>query len=132
MIPEPLLTAVRAATSLPNACDAIKTAAGDCAAIICARTSATAATPLLTKASDSTMTTLATGPLLISAAIAAPFPAGARTTAVTSPIRAPAVANSAFVFVALPLTKSAKINTLLISTSFLLGMKPFDQLNYHR
>ena len=33
MIPEPDLTAVRAATSLPNAWDAISTADGDCAAI---------------------------------------------------------------------------------------------------
>ncbi len=131
MIPEPLFTAVRAATSLPNACDAIRTAAGDCVAMICASTSATAATPLLTNASDSTRTTLDTGPLLISAAIAAPLPEGARTTAVTSPIRAPTVANSAFVFVAFELTKSAKINTLLISTSFLLEMKPFDLQRCH-
>ncbi|CAB4372203.1 unannotated protein [freshwater metagenome] len=39
------------------------------------------------------------GPTFTVAAIAAPLPTGARTTAVTSPIRAAAVASSAVVFV---------------------------------
>jgi len=61
------------------------------------------------------------GPWLTVAANAAPFPVPARTTAVTVPIRAPAVASSAVVLVALSPEKSARINTLLISTSSLLG-----------
>ena len=68
IMPEPDLTAVRAATSLPNACDATRTAAGAWAAIICAKTSATAATPFAANASDSTTIIFAIGPRLIAAA----------------------------------------------------------------
>ena len=62
------------------------------------------------------------GPWLTVAARDAPLPLGARTTAVTAPMRAPAVASSAVVLLALSPEKSARINTLLISTSSLLGM----------
>ena len=62
------------------------------------------------------------GPWLTVAASAAPLPAGASTTAVTAPMRAPAVASSAVVLLALSPEKSARINTVLISTSSLLGM----------
>ena len=77
------------------------------------------------------MITFAIGPRLIADASDEPWPTGARTTAVTSPMRAPAVANSAFVFVAFVPTKSARINTVLISTSFLLGMKPVVRRRIH-
>ena len=71
------------------------------------------------------------GPRLIAAAYVEPCPTGASTTTVTSPIRAPTVANSAFVLVALAPTKSARINTVLISTSFLLRMKPVVLRRFH-
>ena len=51
------------------------------------------------------------------AAYAAPFPTGARTKAVTSPMTAPAVAISTVALVAFSPAKSARINTVLISTS---------------
>ena len=61
------------------------------------------------------------GPWFTVAASAAPFPLPARTTAVTAPIRAPAVASSAVVLVDLSPEKSTRINTVLISISSLLG-----------
>ena len=54
----------------------------------------------MAKSADSTIKTLAIGPWLTVAASAAPFPASANTTAVTAPIRAPAVASSAVVLLA--------------------------------
>ncbi|CAB4957726.1 unannotated protein [freshwater metagenome] len=121
MIPDSVSTATRAATSLPKAWEAMRTAAGDFSLTKFASASADAATPNWAKSSDSTNNTLAIGPWLTVAASAAPLPLPAKTTAVTEPIRAPAVASSAVVFVALSPEKSARINTLLISTSSLLG-----------
>ena len=100
MIPDSSAIATRAATSLPNACDAIRTAAAPFAEATCASASADAATPLVAKASDSTIAIEAIGPCVRVAAKAAPFPTGAKTTAQTSPMRAPTVASSAVVFVA--------------------------------
>ncbi|CAB4815659.1 unannotated protein [freshwater metagenome] len=87
----------------------------------CDRASAIAGTPCLAKSADSTTMTVVIGPTFTVAAIAAPLPIGASTTAVTSPIRAAAVASSAVVLVADSPKKSAKINVRFISTSFLPG-----------
>ena len=121
MIPDSQSTATRPATSLPNAWDAISTADGDFSLTRFASASADAATPCDAKSSASITITSLMGPWFTVAASAAPFPAPARTTAVTAPIRAPAVANSAVVLVAFSPEKSARINTVLISTSSLLG-----------
>ena len=75
----------------------------------------------------------AIGPWLTVAASAAPLPLPASTTAVTEPMRAAAVANSAVVLEALSPEKSARINTVLISTSSLLGSSRANLRRYlHR
>ena len=102
----------------------MSTAAGLFASMACASAFAIAGTPCAAKSSDSITSALAIGPDVRAPARAAPFPAGARTTAVTSPMRAAAVASSAVVLVALSPEKSARINTLLISTSFQTGKSP--------
>ena len=84
----------------------------------CESASAIAGTPCAAKSADSTTITDVIGPRFTVAAMAAPLPAGAKTTAVTSPIRAAAVASSVVVFVDVSPKKSAKINVRLISTSF--------------
>ena len=121
IIPDSVKTATRAATSFPKAWDAISSAAGDLPLTKLASASAIAGTPCFVKSADSTTKTFVIGPWLTVAASAAPLPASAMTTAVTAPIRAATVASSAVVLVALSPAKSAKINTLLISTSSLLS-----------
>ena len=121
--------ATRAATSFPKACDATKIAPALFACATWASASATAATPCWVKSFASTIAIEEIGPWLSVAAIAAPCPTGAITTAHTSPMRAPTVASSALVLVALPPWKSARIITVLISTSSLLGML---QVHFHR
>ena len=101
MIPDSRVTATRAATSLPSACDATRIAEGDSDLATCASASAAAGTPHDAKSADSTTSTFAIGPWLTVAASAVPAPGAASTTAVTSPIRAPAVASSAVVLDAL-------------------------------
>ena len=122
MIPDSNAIETRAATSLPNACEATSTTSAPFAFATCARASAAAATPCFAISSDSTIAMEVIGPCVRVAAIAAPFPEGANTTAQTEPIRAPTVASSAVVFVATSPWKSARIITVLISTSSLLGM----------
>ena len=117
IIPESQSTATRPAISLPNACDAMSTAAGDFSFTRFASASEDAATPWDVKSSDSITIISLIGPWFTVAASAAPLPAPARTMAVTVPIRAAAVAISAVVLLAFSPEKSARINTVLISTS---------------
>ena len=83
IIPDSSAIATRAATSLPNACEATSTTSAPFALATCDSASAAAATPCFAISSDSTIAIDEIGPCVRVAASAAPFPTGANTTAQT-------------------------------------------------
>ncbi|CAB4967204.1 unannotated protein [freshwater metagenome] len=99
IIPELVLTATRAAISLPLADEVISKAFGFLSAIICASPSAIAATPNLSQ-SPLAVITLSTGKVFSCATISPGF--AAKTTAIDSPIFFAKVASSMLALAILP------------------------------